>query len=136
MIEYWLTDSASINEWYCFPKQMHASFITLWQAIVSTFMWSALLKALAFSIICNTYIRNMTLCLFQECLIHVDYKMFPFWFINPLEYLLFNFLFVFCFDWLHIHSHPSRFLLAIYLLIFKASVLNFCKNFVFIFLSS
>ena len=134
MIQHWLTDSASIHLWYCFPKQMHASSVTLWQ-VVLIFMWFVLSSSsfhYHMPYIHKEYDFVFISRMFNS---HRFIRCAPFWFINPLEYLPVQFSFRLLL-WLATLTFTSRFLLAIYLLIFKPSVLNFCRNSVFIFLSS
>ena len=108
---------------------------------VLIFMWFLLSKVLANSHLLSYY-KGIWLVFLQGCLIHMDLRCSPFWFLNLLEYLSKQFsspVLVFCFSWQQLHSRfLASYLLAsirqvglICFCIFKSSVLVFCRNSVF-----
>ena len=92
---------------------MHPFPITLWRFVL-IFMWFLLSKVLA-NLHLLSYYKGIWLVFLQWCLIHMNLRCSPFWFLNLLEYLSKQFstpVLVFCFSWQQLHS---RFL-ASYLL--------------------
>ena len=127
----WLTQQAFMSD---IPSLMHASSITVVWRVILLFMWFVLSKVLAFTTICNTHKEQDFVFISRIFNSHRFIRCFPFWFINPREYLPVQFSFRLMLS-LATHLH-SRFLLAIYLLIFKPSVLVCCRNSVPVFFSS
>ena len=118
----WLTDSASIYERYSFSNACIFHNSVVWRVILLCDLYfQKLWLSLSYAIHTrNSYDFVFISRIFNS---HRLIRCSPFWFINPLAYLLVQFYFCLMLS-LETHLH-SRFLLAIYLLIFKPSVLVF-----------
>ena len=130
-----------LTDWLCkyscdIPSQMHPSPITLWR-IILIFKLLYIATSKVHFIIYRLQIIIRIWLPFQGCLIR---KIFPFWFLNPLEYLpvlfssrllLWLALLAFTFPPAANYCSTNRGAVAYSFCIFKSSVLVSCRNSVF-----
>ena len=123
-MEHWLTDSGNIQKWYFFPN---ASISISYNSVASYFNFCVI----------YLYFQKETKSwliryydLFLKGVLHIFARCSLFWFSNPCKYLLVQFSSYLLAGNTRIHvSTRADFL------IFKSSVLVFCMNSVFWFLS-